>query len=226
MKGESFMCETTESAAVSIAAPANNEISFSELCKFAWRNLKGHWGGAILASLVPMFISMAANSIPFVCFVSGILLFPLTVGVMLFFLRLMRRENPKVESVFEPFRQYGRMLWGYFRVLIFILLHFLLLIIPGYIAFFRYSMTYYVMLDNPECSVREAMIASREIMYGHKWQMFGYMLLLFLIAIPITLFTLGIGMIWFAPFVQAFCARYYDMLQQKYTLKQSAMQAE
>ena len=225
------MSETFENAAAAAVAPdsplpESSVITFGEICRYAWAALKGHWGGAILASLVPMFIGMAANSIPFVCFVSGILLFPLTVGVMLFFLRLMRRENPKVESVFEPFRQYGRMLWGYFRVLIFILLHFLLLIIPGYIAFFRYSMTYYVMLDNPECSVREAMIASREIMYGHKWQMFGYMLLLFLIAIPITLFTLGIGMIWFAPFVQAFCARYYDMLQQKYTLKQSAMQAE
>ena len=72
------------------------------------------------------------------------------------------------------------------------------------------------MLDDPACTVREAMIASREIMYGHTWQAFGYMLLLFLIAIPVCLFTLCIGMLWYGPFVQAFCARYYDMLRRKY----------
>ena len=142
------MSETTESAAVMMTVPENNPpqenhgITFSVLCKFAWSTLKGHWGGAVLAFLVPMFIGMAANAIPFAALVSGILLFPLNVGVMLFFLRLVRGENPKVESVFEPFRQYGRMLWGYFRVAIFVFLHFLLLIIPGYVALIRYSMTY------------------------------------------------------------------------------------
>ena len=134
------MSETVENAAAAAVVPESPlaesaVITFSEICKYAWATIKGHWGSAILACLVPMFIGMAANTIPFVNLVSGILLFPLTVGVMLFFLRLMRRENPKVESVFEPFRQYGRMLWGYFRVLIFVLLHFLLLIIPGYVAF-------------------------------------------------------------------------------------------
>ena len=173
-----------------------------------------------------MIITMAVNQIPFAVLVSGIFLFPLTVGVMLFFLRLVRSENPRVESVFEPVRQYWRMIWGYLRVLIFILLHFLLLIIPGYVALLRYSMTYYVMLDHPACTVKEAMIMSRELMYGHKWQMFGYMLLLWLIAIPVAVFTLGIGILWYAPFIQTFTAVYYEKLRRQYELKQSAVQSE
>ncbi|MBE6403376.1 MAG: DUF975 family protein [Lentisphaerae bacterium] len=201
-------------------------ISFSILWKAASASLKGHWGSSILACLVAMIITMAVNQIPFAVLVSGIFLFPLTVGVMLFFLRLVRSENPRVESVFEPFRQYWRMIWGYLRVFIFILLHFLLLIIPGYVALLRYSMTYYVMLDHPACTVKEAMIMSRELMYGHKWQMFGYMLLLWLIAIPVAVFTLGIGILWYAPFIHTFTAVYYEKLRQQYELKQSAVQSE
>ena len=202
-------------------AGADEVISFKLIWKFAAASLKGHWACAILTTLVPMFIGMAVNQIPFAALISGILLFPLTVGVMLFFLRLVRNENPRCESVFEPFRQYGRMLWGYCRVAIFVFLHFLLLIIPGYVALLRYSLTYYIMLDNPECSVREAMIMSRNIMYEHKWQMFGYMLLCLLIALPIAIFTLGIGLLWYGPFIQAFNARYYELLRKNYERKQS-----
>ena len=202
------------------------KISFALLWKAARTSLKGHWGSGVLACLVPIFIQMAANAIPLVCLISGILLFPLTVGVMLFFLRLVRQENPRVESVFEPFRQYGRMLWGYFRVLIFIFLHFLLLIIPGYVAMLRYGVTYYVMLDDPACSVKDAMIMSREIMYGHKWQLLGYMLLLLLIALPIGILTLGIAFFWIAPFVQAFCANFYERVRREYEFKQAQTLAE
>lgn len=201
-------------------------VSFSLLWKAASELLKGHWGGSILACLVPMIIAMAVNQIPFAVIVSGILLFPLTVGIMLFFLRLVRSENPRVEAVFEPFRQYGRMLWGYLRVTIFVFLHFLLLIIPGYVALLRYSMTYYVMLDDPACTVREAMIMSRELMYGHKWQLFGYMMLLWLIAIPVGVFTLGIGLLWYAPFVQTFTAVFYEKLRRKYELEKGGISAE
>ena len=74
------------------------KISFALLWKAAFASLKGHWGSGVLACLVPIFIQMAANAIPLVCLISGILLFPLTVGVMLFFLRLVRQENPRVES--------------------------------------------------------------------------------------------------------------------------------
>ena len=197
-------------------------FSFAGIWKAARQSLKGHWGSGILACLVPFFIGMAVQMIPFVSLVSGILLFPLTIGVMLFFLRLVRNEKNRVEAVFEPFRQYWRMLWGYFRVVIFVVLHFLLLIIPGYVAIFRYSMTYYIMLDNPDMSVRNAMILSREMMFGHKMQLLGYSLLLTLIGIPILIFTLGIGMLWYAPFVQTFCAHYYEHIRCMYERKQLA----
>ena len=201
-------------------------ISFSTVWKAASLSLKGHWGSSILACLVSVIIMMAANQIPFAAVFSGIFLFPLTVGVMLFFLRLIRRENPRVEAVFEPFQQYWRMIRGYLRVFVFVLLHFLMLIIPGYVALLRYSMTYYVMLDNPECTAREAMIMSRDIMYGHKWRLFGYMILLWLIAIPITILTLGIGMLWYAAFVQTFTAVFYEKIRRKYELEKLEVATE
>ena len=200
--------------------------SFGGFWKAARRTLKGQWGSAILASLVPFFITMAVQAIPIVSIFSPLLLFPLTVGVMLYFLRVVRKEPTRVEAVFEPCRQYWRMLWGYLRVIIFVLLHFLLLIIPGYVAMARYSMTYYIMLDDPDISVRDAMILSREMMYGHKWQLFGYGLLLTLIGLIVLIFTLGIGMLWYAPFMQTFFAHYYEYLRQSYAQKQQAAAGE
>ena len=202
------------------------KVSFSAIAEFAHTSLVKHWLGGILACLIPAVLGFFVNLIPLIGWLSGILLFPFTVGVMLFFLRMVRQESPRVEDIFEPFRQYGRMLWGYFRVLIFVFLHFLLLIIPGYVAVLRYSMTYYVMLDDPTCSVKDAMIMSREIMYGYKWRFFCYMLLLFLIGIPVGILTLGLGFLWYGPFVQAFCARFYDLVHRAYELKQAEIPAE
>ena len=217
---------TVSPVAGSNSADIDCTVSFSVIWKAASASLKGHWGGSILACLVPMIITAAVNQIPFIMLVSGIFLFPLTVGGMLYFLRLVRSENPRVEAVFEPFRQYWRMIWGYLRVMIFVFLHFLMLIIPGYVALLRYSVTYYVMLDDPACTAREAMIRSRELMYGHKWQFFGYMLLLWLIGIPIGIFTLGIGLLWYAPFVQTFTAIFYEKIRLKYELEKGGICAE
>ena len=194
-------------------------ITFSALWRQARITLKGNWGKAIGTTLVQWLISSAAQSIPLLGQLANIFLIPLSAGLQLYFLMLARTQKPALETIFVPFSSYGRMLWGGIRMGIFIFLQYLLLIIPGIVATFRYAMTFYIMLDEPELKARDAMIKSREMMYNHKMQLFGYSILFSLIAIPVTVFTLGIGLIWFVPFVQAFMANYYLQLKSAYELK-------
>ena len=86
------------------------------------------------------------------------------------------------------------------------------LTIPPVIAGLRYGMTIYIMIDRPEYSAKDAMDESAAIMYGRKGQYFGYGLLIGLIAIPVTVFTLGIGLFWFIPWAGVFTALFYESI--------------
>ena len=190
-----------------------DKISFAELWKKSGACLKNRWLPAIGVCLIACAILGAAGSL------AGFFLFPLTVGVMLYFLRQNRNDKCSVCDIFEPFKQYWRMIWAELRVAIFIFLHFLMLIIPGYIAIYRYSLTYYIMLDEPALPVRDAMKKSRDMMYGHKMQMFGYSILLGLLAVIATTLTAGIALIWLVPFLGTFTANYYLAVKADYERK-------
>ena len=194
-------------------------ITFSGTWRQAAVTLKGNWAKAIGVTLIQWLISAAAQPVPMVGQLAHIFLIPLSVGLNLYFLMLARMQQPALETIFVPFNSYGRMLWAGIRMWIFIFLQWLLLIIPGIVATYRYAMTFYIMLDEPELKARDAMIKSREMMYNHKMQLFGYSILFTLIAIAATVFTLGIGLIWFVPFTQAFMANYYLQLKSAYELK-------
>lgn len=189
--------------------------SFSELAKSSWNALKGKWGITIGALFIAVCIQTAAQYIPVAGWFSGWLLFPLTAGCMLFMLRVIRNEQPlEVGIIFDPFSQYWRYVWVNLRMLIFVILWTLLLVVPGIIAGIRYSMTVYIMLDNPECSAKIAMTESSAIMYGHKWQFFGYSLLFCLILFFGTLCTLGIGLFWLIPWSASFTASFYESVRR------------
>ena len=55
---------------------------------------------------------------------------------------------------------------------LYVLLWTLLLVIPGIIAALRYSMTNYILAENPEMKAGEAIDASKELMDGNKWRLF------------------------------------------------------
>ena len=170
---------------------------FSALAKQSWQALEGNWLIAIGAFLMMVGIQGAANSLPIVQFCSGILLVPLQVGMLLFMLHIIRKDcAPDIFQLFGPFSQYWRYVWAYLRIFIFTFLWTLLLIIPGIVAGYRYSMTFYIMLDNPQYTAKEAMTESCAIMYGHKLQLFGYGLLIALIFMAAFGCTITVGVFW------------------------------
>ena len=189
--------------------------SFSELSKRAWNSLKGKRWFALGISLFCIVIYSAAQNIPKIGWLTGYLLAPLSAGTALFWLKIIRNEQLGWNVIFTPFNQYLRFVWANLRILIFTILWGLLLIIPGIIAGYRYSMTFFVMLDNPECSVKEAMAESSKIMYGHKMQLLGYGILLGLITLGATVITLGVALFWLLPWLGTFYAAFYDSIRRQ-----------
>ena len=91
---------------------------------------------------------------------------------------------------------------------IFIFLWSLLLVIPGIIAAYRYSMATYIMAENPDMKAMEAIEASKQMMSGNKFRLFC-LDLSFIGWDILGMITLGIGMLFVRPYQQAAKAAFY-----------------
>lgn len=186
------------------------------LMKMAKDSLKGKWGLAIGTFVVYLMIIGALNAIPILgplasLFISG----PMALGMVMFTLSFSRDEDARLEQIFDGFKNYGTALGAYLLMMIYIILWSLLLIIPGIIAALSYSMTFYIIADEPKIGVSAAIDKSRKMMDGYKWKYFclqfrflGWALLCIL--------TLGIGFLWLIPYIYITLAKFYDDVKQNY----------
>ena len=200
--------------------------TISEYKDQALEALSGNWITGAVATLIYLLI---VGGIPSICSLSiggdsdslsagdalgnvvTILLWPMIFGYTILFLNVFRRNNPRVEGLFDGFKNYGKVLGTTLLVYIYQLLWCLLLIIPGIIKGYSYSMTFYVMKDNPSLAYNDAIEESMRLMQGHKMQLFlldlsmiGWLILSFL--------TLGIGFLFLAPYNQTAHAAFYQDL--------------
>ena len=185
----------------------------SEIRRAARYALRGNWTQAVLATLVYTLICSAAGSIPLV----GLLVVcPLEFGFMLCFLRLVRGEDSSemVGDQFDVFNKYGRYLGGSLLVTLYTLLWMLLFIIPGIVKGYAYAMTPYVMNDRPDLDADDCIHESRMMMKDYKWKLFCLDLSFIGWAI-LCIFTLGIGLLWLQPYIEASHAKFYEELKAR-----------
>jgi uncharacterized membrane protein len=174
--------------------------------------LAGHWWEAIGASALVALVSLASGAIPFIGWVLGLLLGgALQLGLVAYFVAVARRESPRIGKAFSGFDQFGRALPAYLLVLLFTFLWSLLLIVPGIIAAYRYSMTFYLINDDPKLGASEAIERSKAMMDGHKWRLFC-LHFRFLGWILLAMLTCGLGMLVVLPYLLTSVARFYDDL--------------
>ena len=74
---------------------------------------------------------------------------------LIFAIRFSREEKPEVGVLFEGFNNFGPALGLYLWNALWVCLWMLLLIIPGFIKSISYSMSFYILADNPKIGVRE-----------------------------------------------------------------------
>ena len=76
---------------------------------------------------------------------------------------------------------------------------------------YRYSMSFYALVDNPDMGAVDAMRESKNMMKGNKWRLFCLQLS-FIGWEILCVFTCGIGYLWLAPYMgQAEAAFYHDV---------------
>ena len=141
---------------------------------------------------------------------------PITLGVSGYFLKLIRKEGPIIEDMFKGFRFFVKTFVLNLLITVFTLLWTLLLIIPGIIAAFRYSMAYYIMMDNPELSAFKALSESKRMMVGNKFQLF-LLYFSFLGWFLLGVVTLGLAFLWVNPYFETAKANFYQDLKENYT---------
>ena len=146
-----------------------------------------------------------------------LLTMPLTLGFDYASNRLLvEGDNRAVGNLFrDSFGRWGRKVWGMFLMNFFVSLWSLLLIIPGFIKYYAYALTPYILIDNPELSANQAINLSQEMMKGHKFDMF-ILHLSFIGWIFLSIFTFGIGLLWLLPYMMTAQAAFYQDVKKEY----------
>jgi uncharacterized membrane protein len=183
------------------------------LMKMAKESLSGQWGLAI-GTFIIYFIVVGAIQVPSVFFpatglLSLIIAGPMAVGVSYFSLSLSRRQQATIGQIFSGFYNFGNTLVAYLLMLLFVLLWSILLIIPGIIAAFSYSMTFFILAEDTSISPMQALDKSKAMMNGYKAKLFR-LYLRFLGWSLLCILTLGIGFFWLIPWMQVTFAKFYD----------------
>ncbi len=214
-----------------------------ELKNNALAALKGNWAPAVLGAIFFIFASclimspsycanMAAFGMPLFdtmnpkllqafsnssFLLNFFLLYPLTLGYAVAHKDLLQNGDAAItrNTVRNAFSEYLRNAIAMFLMYLFTVLWTLLFIVPGIVKGLAYSLTPYIVKDNPELSPNEAINLSVKMMKGHKFDLF-YMYLSFIGWILLAMLTLGVGLLWVIPYLQTTMAAFYQDVRNDY----------
>ena len=185
-----------------------------KLC--AKQSLKGHIATAILIMLIVQFITNGVATITiFAAFLTIPLIYgPLKVGMSFFYLKITNGEEGKVGDVFFGFKSMMQNFLCIFLSSLYVMLWSLLLVIPGIMKYYSYAMAPYIMAENPGISANEAITRSKNMMEGHRMELFVLKLSFFGWYLLGSV-TLGLAMFYVIPYTEAATTVFYRQLSMK-----------
>ncbi len=191
----------------------------TDLMRMAREALTGKWGLAV-GTFVVYILCLQALVIPFSLtglrvvgqLIIILLAGPFQFGLCTFSLSIGRGQDASLAQLFRGFDFFGKALATYLLMGIYIILWTLLLIVPGIIAALSYSMTFFILADDPSLAPGEAIDRSKQLMDGYKGKLFVLGLWFFLLGLACIL-TLGIGFLWLIPYCKVTMAKFYDDLK-------------
>lgn len=139
---------------------------------------------------------------------------PLTLGLAYIYLDMARNKKANIAFLFKGFGKFVNSFVLMLLMSIFIALWTLLFIIPGIVKTFSYSMSFYILADNPNMRGSEALKESMYMMNGNKWRLFC-LNFSFIGWILLSCLSLGIGFIWLAPYMEAANIQFYEELKNR-----------
>ena len=214
-----------------------------ELKNSALAALKGNWAPAVLGAIFFTFATclitspgycanMAAFDMPFFNSINPkllklfsnssfllnfFLLYPLILGYSVAHKDLLQNGDAAVtrNTIRHAFTDYVRNAVSILLVYVYTALWTLLFIVPGIIKGLAYSLTPFIVKDNPQLSPNQAINLSMKMMKGHKFDLF-YLYLSFIGWIFLAILTLGIDLLWVIPYMQTSMAAFYLDVKNDY----------
>ena len=186
----------------------------------AYEALRGKWTPAVVTSLVFCILLGVAVSLSrvnallyLIAYLGGASI--VAIGMLYACWDLFTKGTlPEAGALFAPFKQYARTVGAVLLVFAYTLLWTLLLVIPGIIKAYSYSMTFYILRENPEMTAGDAITASQKMMDGHKMDLFLLSLSFIGWAILASI-TFGIGYLWLIPYIYTAYAAFYETLKKE-----------
>ena len=133
------------------------------------------------------------------------------LGYSIYLLKQYHRLETSISDLFSQFYRFGTGFAQKFLVVLYTTLWTLLFIIPGIVKAFSYAMTPFILADNSNLTANQAITRSRELMNGHKRELF-VLSLTFIGWEILGALTLGIGMLWVVPYKNAAYAAFYRQI--------------
>ena len=93
-------------------------------------------------------------------------------GLIIFIMRTVRDHKGSVGNLLDAFPVLIRIFCYQVVCSLLIFLWALLFVIPGIIAAYRYRQGLYLLLDHPEMGIMDCIRTSKNLMDGHKWELF------------------------------------------------------
>lgn len=210
----------------------------------AREKLAGKWGTAILIALVAFYLGglIASSNVDINISIDedtqikieSVLYLPFTLlglggilGIAQFILggvvrqgfavSLLKQHDGEETGIGDLFSQFYRFGDGFCLYLLeglYVFLWMLLFIIPGIIAAYRYAMAPFIMAENEDMTASEAINVSKELMEGHKAELFFLDLSFFGWGL-LNVLTMGIGSIALNPYKNAAYTAFYRNLCPK-----------
>ena len=194
----------------------------------AKKKMEGNWKSWIYILLICLGLSLAAGIIcvpinshlsenfkqvpSSICTTIGECLFGF--GILSFFLKIAKGEKVEYNEMFSKIKMALKYFLMSLCVSIVVGIGFILLIVPGVILALGFSQVPYIILEDPNIGIIDAMKKSWEMMKGHKGEYFTLVLSFIgwaiICAIPCAL-----GYIWLAPYYSITISNYYLELKKQ-----------
>lgn len=190
--------------------------SNSEIKAAAKVAMSGNWGILALVLIIHSVIMYFAGNFPLVghLFVGG----PLALGLSMIAFETVNGEKVNLETLFKGFNHFGDAVKAQLIILLWSFLGIIIapftLFIPFFVWMLAYSMTFYILADNPGMDGFEAARKSKELMKGNKRRLL-YFLLQYILWILMGIVTCFIGFLFTMPYIYAGMANFYKEIKEE-----------
>lgn len=187
--------------------------SIGEMKAAAKAQLNCKW---LLTTGVLVVGSLILSAVSFTIIGSLLLIGAIEFGYCAYLITVTRNKDSDFGKLLSGFNRFGDVCITGILKWLFTGLWSLLFVIPGIVKSYSYAMTMYIMQDHPELSGNDAITKSRQMMDGHKFDLF-ILDLSFIGWYLLGALTFGILIIFYVePYRQVTRTNFYEQLRMDY----------